>query len=220
MNPWLDTTVFLACFYAFLKFIRKTFRTKELIFAGISVSCLAISIYFIASPLNVLVNRLPDLSFDVVQMIREWSAIVSISFILSAIAILIRNAKPPFARFPIYFTALPLLLIAVHPIAIKTIVLKYWLMGIYQGGAIIIGIMLYTVMATHDSKFLIILFSVISFGLSFISYWLIPETNTIVEQLWKLPFTLGIIISVYGYDKLEKAYLSFETIESKQTEHI
>ena len=160
MFSWIDTIVLLVCVYSFIKFIRKTIRNKEFIFAAFSITCLTLCIYFAVENVYILLGFDTSSSVSSIGLIKEWSAIVAISFALSGLAILIRNAKPAFARFPLTFTAFPLLIIVAHPFAINTIILKYWLIGIYQGGAIIIGALMYSVIATYNSRFAIVLLSV------------------------------------------------------------
>jgi len=210
MFSWLNTLIFAVCLYSFLKFTRKTLRNRELIFASFSISCLTLCVYFAVENIYVLLGYDISAPSSSTGLIKEWSAIISISFALSALAILIRNAKPAFARFPLTFTALPLLIIVAHPFAVNTIILKYWLIGIYQGGAIIISALMYTVIATYNSRFTIVLLSVLLYTISYCIYWFLPESMEHLLWLWKPFFGVGILLTTYGYDKLEQAYLSFE----------
>lgn len=215
ISIWFDFLSFLVCLYATIKFYRKLIRTRELIFASFTISTLSMSVYFLTAQLFILIGGNLPISEYYLAMTKEWSGIVSISFTLVGLAILIRNAKPEFARFPLSFTALPLLLIAVHPLAMDTIVLKYWLIGIYQGGAILISFLMYSVITMHDKKFMLILASVVLYALSFATFWFADPilTPVLTNWIWKPIFSGATLLAVYGYDCLEEAYLSFETVK-------
>jgi len=214
ISIWFDFFSFLICLYATIKFYRKLIRTRELIFVSFSISALTMCIYFLATQLFMLSGDL-SISEQYLAITKEWAGVVSVAFALVGLAILIRNAKPEFARFPLSFTALPLLLIAIHPLAMDTIVLKYWLIGIYQGGAILISFLMYSVMTMYDKKYMLILVSVLLYALSFVIFWfgdsiLTPE---LTSWIWKPIFSGATLLAVYGYDRLEEAYLSFETVK-------
>ena len=172
-------------------------------------------LYFIASPFFAMAGQQIPNMVEYLSIAKEWAGVVAISFTLVGLAILIRNAKPEFARFPLLFTTLPLLLIVFYPLAVDTIVLKYWLLGIYQGGAIVISFLMYSVITMHDNKFLLILASVCLYAVCFVTYWFGDPylTEYVSIWLWKPIFSCATLLAVYGYDRLEEAYLSFETVK-------
>ena len=223
MFNWLDFLLFLLFSYftvqAYLKFV----RNNELMFLGLSIAAFSVVVY--ASVGNVAylagysVTELP------VRLIEEWASVVAISFTLCALAVLIHNAKPAFARFPLIFTALPLLIIAVHPMAIDTIILKQWLLAIYQGGALLIGLMLYAVMATYNRNYAILLVAIVIMGCAYLVYW---TPNSLIggeAWVWKLLLGTGATVLTYGYNHLEQAYTELQSESSisnpttTQTQH-
>jgi hypothetical protein len=139
----------------------------------------------------------------VLSQFHEWSRVISISFILSALGMLIRNSKPAFARFPRVFTAIPILIVASYPFAMDTLVLKDWLMGIYEGGALLIAILMYSVLTYYTSHFAAVIPGIAVLTIQFLSYWFLPIANQWPEWIWYSWLAMGMFMLVMGYRYLD-----------------
>ena len=92
---------------------------------------------FLASKIFVLVGP-SYLARDV----ETWGNFISISLILSALFVIIRDSKPMFARFPIYLTLLPLSGIIFFAIIPTNYAIKDLLELIMQAGAIVVALLI------------------------------------------------------------------------------
>ena len=74
-----------------------------------------------------------------------WGNFVSISLVLSALFVIIRDSKPVFARFPIYLTMLPLSGIIFFASIPTSYAIKDILELIMQAGAVLVALLLFCV---------------------------------------------------------------------------
>ncbi|MEO1023224.1 MAG: hypothetical protein AAFW89_11835, partial [Bacteroidota bacterium] len=90
--------------------------------------------YFGCSSLLASCTVLPYwIQLDYAHYFYEWGMILSITFSLSALFVLIRNSKPVFARFPVSFTLLPFVVPLGFPFLVESDVLENLLIALYQG---------------------------------------------------------------------------------------
>ncbi len=136
------------------------------------------------------------------EFINDWSTVISISFLLSAAAALIRDLKPVFSRFPRLFTFLPLLLILFYPLIMETLILKMWIIALYQGSAIIIGLLVYSYKTYINSQYGFILVGMIFFFITFVLYWLPQSIFSLPQYIWVLMTACGILIITVGYSTI------------------
>jgi len=132
----------------------------------------------------------------------EWGHVLSLSFVLSAMASFIRDSKPAFARYPRAYAALPFLIVISYFLVKDTFAIKDWLISIYQGGAILVAILMYAVYTYREHKYSYILGGTIVILVTFISYWYISFLNESFPWLWKLMFGIGLLTVIYGYKRL------------------
>lgn len=131
--------------------------------------------------------------------ILEWTSVISISFLLSGLAVLIRESKPVFAQFPLIYAAVPLFLIISYWLVLDTLAIKEWLISIYQGGALLVALLMYGVHYYRMERFIYLLVAVVLFLVTFIVYWFIPGFRN-NGFLWVPQLLLGasILTAVYG----------------------
>lgn len=134
-------------------------------------------------------------SFIIAQAI-EWGEVYSISFVLSALMLFIRRSKPEFSRFPLFYATMPFIIVLSYLLVYNTVVLKDWLLHIYQGGAAVVAILMYGIYNHQESVYRTVFIGAILFAITFFTYLLLPTGYAIIWQL--LLFTsIGTVFSGY-----------------------
>ena len=129
----LELLVALLCFIALLPSSLNFKNLTKVYVLGSLLSFIISKIYILEGP-SYLVR-------DVVA----WGNFVSISLVLSALFVVIRDSKPVFARFPIYLTLLPMSGIIFFAIIPTSYAIKDILELIMQAGAVLVALLLFCV---------------------------------------------------------------------------
>jgi|GEM_PF-2707557 hypothetical protein len=119
----------------------------------------------------------------------------------SALAVLVREVKPPFARFPYVFVGLPLLLLLAFPLASNIPVILNWIELIFQIGAILILALLLVVIGKIQKEYYKLFIPIILCTLSLLSYYVEP-INDRISYLWQVLFLLGMLYFGYQFDRI------------------
>jgi len=199
---WATLLLIFISGYVAAKFFTLTNKRGRLKFLGLTIA----SIIFTIMQLSVLMDYLmmgPNVT-TAAEFIVEWGHITSLAFVLSSLAIFIRESKPVFAQFPMIYTALPLLIIISYLLVQDTYAIKTWLLAIYQGGAIIIALLMYAVYTYRRTEYALILGGVIVFLICYILFWTISEIQDTYQWIWKLLVGVAMITSILGYEQTEK----------------
>ena len=123
----------LLCFIVLLPSSLKVRNLTKVYLLG-SICC------FFTSKIYVLIGP----SY-LVRDVETWGNFVSISLVLSALFVIIRDSKPMFARFPIYLTLLPLSGIIFFAVIPTSYAIKDILEIIMQAGAIVVALLIFGV---------------------------------------------------------------------------
>ena len=140
----------------------------------------------------------------VTQFIIEWGHVICLAFILSSLAIFIRESKPVFAQFPLLYTAFPLLIVISYLLVKDTYALKKWLLAIYQGGAIIVSLLMYSVYTYKREDYALVLIGAALFLVSYLIYWYVPAISTSYQWIWKVLVAGAMLTTLFGYEKAIK----------------
>lgn len=189
----------LSVVYATFNLLRLAYLKKELVYSLYGISGAVIVIIILGDLIKGLVV---DLNISL-ENFNIWGSVIAIAFILCGLMELIRDSKPEFARFPKAFIALPVLIIISFPFITETIVLKYWLLGIYEATAIIVAIMMHVVLSKKDSSHLTILAGIVLLAFSYLFYWLPVEFFNSHALLWQIVMIIGLVVTIQGYSKME-----------------
>ncbi len=199
--------LFLISFYATFNFFRLYVMDRKIFHFCMGTTAAFLALYGASAFLALFFPVLDP------EFIGEWSTVFSVSFLLSAAAALVRDFKPVFSRFPKSFTFLPLVLIFIYPMIIDTVVLKYWVLGLYQGSALLIALLIYAYRTYENSDYAYMLIGVIFFAITFLLYWIPESLFTLPEYAWMLLTSSGILILTVGYNQaynLDKHFLDQE----------
>ncbi|HBQ59506.1 MAG TPA: hypothetical protein DD671_07730, partial [Balneolaceae bacterium] len=131
---WIDLVVSLSFGTVFFLMLKLFIKRPSLLVAYFGISALAISTPYFLDLFGV------ESYIDLFQ----WGKLISITFYISGLLVLIRESKPIFARFPVYLTGLPFVSFLFFPLIIDSIVIKELINAIYQGGALVVTVLIFT----------------------------------------------------------------------------
>lgn len=192
MEPiqWIDLVVAVTLLISTYTLLKQFINNRSLV--DLYFGCAALIL------LSAYSIHLLDLQSS--QFFMNWGKLISITFYISGLLVLIRESKPLFARFPLYLTALPFISFLVFPLIIDNIVIKDLVNGIYQGGALVVTILVFTVNKSKVSRrrYYIIGLSLVS--LSFILYWFVFNRE-MVQSIWisEILFSAGILLVLFRF---------------------
>jgi hypothetical protein len=199
--PWATFLLAVICIYVAAKLFRLTSRKGRLKFLGLT---LATSILAIMQCFQLIDFTVDNADFTAAaEFVVEWGHITCLAFVLSSLAVFIRESKPVFAQFPMLYTALPLLIVISYILVQDTYALKTWLIAIYQGGAIIVSLLMYAVYTYRNNDFAIILVGVCVFLMCYMLFWYIPGIQESYGWIWKKLVGAAMITTVIGYEQIE-----------------
>lgn len=192
MEPvqWIDLVVAVTLLITSYSLMRQYLKRRSLV-----------DLYFGCSAFILLVAySIHLLELEPRQFFMNWGKLISVTFYISGLLVLIRESKPSFARFPLYLTALPFISFIFFPLIIESLVIKDLINGIYQGGALIVTILVFTVNKASESgrRYYISGLSLVS--LAFILYWFLFN-RVMTENIWisELLLSAGILLVLYRF---------------------
>ncbi|MCA1802583.1 MAG: hypothetical protein LC662_09000 [Rhodothermaceae bacterium] len=174
-------------------------------YGAFAVACL---LFFLASlSLNYQLILDTDTYKDAAQLFMEWNRVSAVAVGMSGLIFLIRNAKPAITRFPVLFCWIPLLLIPFYAMVVNTIFLKEILLGIYEGGSIMVALLMYGLFLTRDKKYLIVVSGLLILLAGYILMWAIRLADPSLQAVdffwaYQLVFAWGSGLMFYGIHKL------------------
>lgn len=197
--PWVAFLLMIVSGYAALKVFQLSQERGRLKFLGLTI---AVSIFFVMelSVFLKLVIENPAL-VTASNLIVEWGQVLGLAFILSSLAVFIRESKPVFAQFPMLYTGLPLLIVLSYFLVKDTYALKNWLLTIYQGGAITVGILMYAIYTYRRKEYSVVLIGTCFFLLSYLLFWYVPGFKEHYNWLCKIFIGVGMLTMVLGYER-------------------
>jgi hypothetical protein len=141
------------------------------------------------------------------QLFMEWSRMSAVAVGMSGLIFLIRDAKPEITRFPIVFCWTPMLLIPVYALVVHTIFLKEILLGIYEGGSILVALLMCVLFLTKDRKYLLIVSGLVILLSGYILMWVFRLADPAVQVddftwTYQLILAWGSGLTFYGIHKL------------------
>jgi hypothetical protein len=141
------------------------------------------------------------------QYFMEWSRMSAVAVGMSGLIFLIRDAKPAITRFPVLFCWTPLLLIPFYAMVVNTIFLKEILLGIYEGGSILVALLMYGLFLTRDRKYLITVSGLLIMLAGYILMWVLRLADPSIQAedfswTYQLVLAWGSGFTFYGIHKL------------------
>lgn len=154
-------------------------------------------IFYIANNIIYLVDS------DLVDVIK-WLKLITLSSLLSALFGLIHESKPIFARFPAFLIYLPFITLFFFPLIIDKNILTDLLFGTFQGGCIVVALMIYGIHQLKLGTHIWMLLGAVTFMVAFITNWFLPLESETSLLLAKVLVIAGIIQVSYGINRTHK----------------
>lgn len=195
---WDAILLFLVGVYATIKTSRWAYQLNNLKYLCFALAALSFSIGQGSIVISSLLSS-TGITYDN-ALVVELSTVVGISFVLCALAVLIRESKPVFAQFPLIYAGVPLLLIISYWLVKDSFAIKEWLISIYQGGALLVALMMYGAHTYRDANRFTPLIATIMLILTFILYWFIPGMQSTYSWMWQLGLGIGFILLTKGFE--------------------
>lgn len=196
---WIDLVVSLSFGTVFILMLKLFFKRRSLLIIYFGIAAFTISIPYFLDLFKL------DLSVDLFQ----WGKLISITFYISGLLVLIRESKPVFARFPIYLTTLPFISFIFFPLIVDSIVIKELINAIYQGGALVVTVLIFTLNQARESKRRYYIIGIFCIGAAYLSYWIVLKQFDMEEFLWisEILLSIGILFAAFRFVKGENEKL-------------
>lgn len=188
---WIDLVVTLSLGTSSLALIRSYLRQHFLYNLYFSLAALVLMVPYIFDLL--------DLSFA--NSLFEWGKLIAVTFYISGLLALIRDSKPVFARFPFYLTMLPFVSFLFFPLIIDSIVIKNLINLIYQGGALAVTVLIFSLNQAKKRRRRYFIIGISSVIASYLSYWLIftRTPNTHYDWIAEILLSIGILLVTFRF---------------------
>lgn len=188
---WIDLVVSLSFGSVFILLFRIFLKRRSLLELYFSLAALVITtpyfldLFQVQTPINLF----------------EWGKLVSVTIYISGLLVLIRESKPVFARFPVYLTALPFVSFLFFPLIADFSVIKDLINAIYQGGALIVTVLVFTLRQARKKNRRYYIIGISCIAVAYLSYWLIFNRSISLELVWvsEILLCVGILFATIRF---------------------
>ncbi|MEX0608329.1 MAG: hypothetical protein WD016_12550 [Balneolaceae bacterium] len=189
---WIDLVLSISTGICFFLLIRQYIKYRSLLELYFALAAFILGLPYLFDLFNFNLNTQANYF--------EWYKLISITIYISGLLVLIRESKPVFARFPLYLTALPFISFLFFPFITDSIVINNLINAIYQGGALIVTALIFTINHARNSGRRYYLIGIGFVLISYLSYWFyFNKVN--YEYIWiaELLFAAGIVITTLKF---------------------
>ncbi|MCH8556321.1 MAG: hypothetical protein LAT84_00805 [Balneolia bacterium] len=197
MSTFMSVALNLVLLYAFMQFILLYRKHGQQLFLWYGLS----AVFYLLTTFDWFLADNGIISSDFIDNVNPfgWTRVAGVSFLLVALGIENWLDRPQLLRFPFIFTLIPILLIVSFIFIFETTYLNEIILGIYEGGAILVAMLLFGFFLSKDGKYLVVVAGLSILLLGFIVYWFPGEVVTTNSWIWKLILASGVGTFVYGY---------------------
>lgn len=199
--PFLNTFLVIISGYVALNLFKLSRGLKKSHFSLLASATSIFLLIYLLLGINEAVTS--SLFNQITEQVVEWGHIIILTLILSSLSIFIRESKPIFARFSKYYAVLPVIIIFSYFLVKDTYALKDWLLFIYQGGALFISFLIYSVLAYQQRKYFGVLAGITMIFLSYVIFWFLPGVNELYSWIWKIILSGGMVLIVLGHQYIQ-----------------
>lgn len=197
MNWYLTAALNLVVLYTMVRFLLILKEERNTKFIWWAVSAL---FYFLSSSSWFVIdfNLIDEQTFLRLNL-QGWTQVSAVSFLLVALSIENWEDRPPVARYPYTFNFSALILIPAYLLLYQTVYLQEVMIGIYEGGAILVGLLLFGLFTSKMFEYIYSFLGIVLILLGFVVYWFPAETVLSFPWIWKIITITGVLIFVSGY---------------------
>ncbi|AXJ01489.1 hypothetical protein CYPRO_2242 [Cyclonatronum proteinivorum] len=202
MTWYLTLALNLTLLYALVRFLLLYKEVRYIKFIWWAVSSF---FYFLTSASWIVLdfNLIDPQTFERLNL-QGWTQVSAVSFVLVALSIENWEDRPLVARYPYSFNFSALILIPAYILLYQTIYLQEVMIGIYEGGAILVALLLFGLFATKMFEFIYSFLGIVLVLLGFVVYWFPAQAILGFPWVWKIITVVGILIFVSGYQFVVK----------------
>lgn len=197
MEPqrWVDLVVSFSFGTASILLFKIFLKRRSLLELYFSLAAFIISIPYLLHLFQI----------DPVLNLFQWGKLVSITIYISGLLVLIRESKPVFARFPLYLTALPFVSFLFFPLIIDSIVIKDLINAIYQGGALVVTVLVFTLNQARKKGRRYYIIGISFIAAAYLSYWLYLN-RVATDHIWisEILLSVGILVTLFRFNKSQQ----------------
>lgn len=170
---------------------RKTDRLKFMGLFWASFLFVAVNLALILEPIFV-----GGWTTFIIDQVKEWGKVYSIALVLSSLLLYVRESKPEFSRFPLLYVSFPLVVVISYLLVYDTVLLKNWLLGIYQGGAAVVAVLIYGIYYYREPIYQTVFLGSLLFLITYFIYIVLPKSYS---YIWQIGLILSVITVFAGY---------------------
>lgn len=148
--------------------------------------------------LTYLISNVIYLIDDALIVAIRFLNTASLVCILSALFNLIRESKPIFARFPPILGYLPFVILLFIPLILEQSVIYNLILGTFQGGALIVSILIFSINQKNQRSYLLLIIGTIVCLIAFIFFWMVPLTKIQITVITELLLITGVLLISVG----------------------
>lgn len=148
--------------------------------------------------LTYLISNILYLIDDALIVAIRFLNTASLVCILSALFNLIRESKPIFARFPTILGYLPFVILLFIPLILEQPVIYNLILGTFQGGALIVAILIFSINQKNQNSYLLLIIGTIVCLFAFILFWMVPLTEIQITVATELLLITGVLLISLG----------------------
>lgn len=148
--------------------------------------------------LTYLISNVIYLIDDALVIAIRFLNTASLICILSALFNLIRESKPIFARFPSILGYLPFVILLFIPLVLDQSVIYNLILGTFQGGALIVSILIFSINQKNQRSYLLLIIGTIVCLIAFIFFWMVPLTKIQITVITELLLITGVLLISVG----------------------
>lgn len=148
--------------------------------------------------LTYLISNIIYLIDDALIVAIRFLNTASLVCILSALFNLIRESKPIFARFPTILGYLPFVILLFIPLVLDQSVIYNLILGTFQGGALIVSILIFSINQKNQNNYLLLIIGTIVCLIAFILFWMVPLTELQITVVTELLLITGVLLISLG----------------------
>lgn len=196
MSVWSTILILVTTIFVLVFWIKsnKTFEHIEITFLGVAATLLLI-LYYTFPFFRVDTSRLHDIS--------AWISISLVAVSLTLLANVLRKLKPSYAKYPVLFSFLPLIIVIAYPFIRNSDVIQSLLLQLTMGGGVISFLIMAFMVFLKDKRQWFLILGGISLVCSYVMEWFTPTIGLYHPWTVHLTLTLFIVFTLIGYPKLK-----------------
>ncbi len=190
---WMNILLLISGSISSIILFNVAYRAKSLsnLFFGLSTLCLTIGIVF------------SFIGSNYSELAKEWGNLLAMTLVLCGLFVKTRNSKPIFARFPLPMTLLPLVGVLFYPMINQADVIKEILWITYQGGALIVALLVISINHLLYKYRTLLLLACVILASAFTLHWFvdIPD-KSMATNVALILLAAGMLLASIGFKRV------------------